>query len=222
MKKKTKMLLISYLYPNRCACCGEYINYDNDDYICETCEETFEPNIRRRTLDCGVRCAAYTEYGDAVRGAILSLKFEHYLPAAELLAKKMSFLYNYLYPDGLENAVFVPVPISKRRRRKRGCNQSEKIAKELSRLTGVPVAKNAIVKIKDNPAQSLAADVNARRKNVKDVYRIADAAAIRGKHAIVVDDVVTTGSTLNEVCRVLLPYAGSVECLTAASAELKY
>ena len=76
------------------------------------------------------------------------------MPAAVLLARKMSFLFNYVYPDGVDNTVFVPVPISKKRRRTRGCNQSEVLAKELSALTGVPVVKNAGLKIKDNPAQS--------------------------------------------------------------------
>ena len=221
MNKRFKMLISSYLFPNRCACCGEIIAYDNDEYICPDCAESLEPHICRRTIEGGIQSTAYAEYDSALRGAILSLKFRRYKPAAVLLAKKMYFLFNYLYPDGLENAVFVPVPISKRRRRKRGCNQSEVIASELSKLTGIPVVTNAAVKIKDNIAQSLTPDAASRRKNVKDVYRYGDTSGIRGKHVIVIDDVITTGSTLSEICRVLLPFCESIECMTAASAELK-
>lgn len=101
-----------------------------------------------------------------------------------------------------ENAILVPVPLEIKKLKSRGYNQTEELAKEFSKLINVPVVVNDLLKIKKTlPQMELSA--KERIENVKDAFAIKNPAEFAGKKVFLVDDVYTTGSTLEECARVL-------------------
>jgi len=99
--------------------------------------------------------------------------------------------------------VLIPVPISNKRKRKRGYNQSELICKELSTKLDVPICMNVVIKYKDNKSQSTLNKIE-RIKNVENVYIIKNINKIKDKKVLLVDDIYTTGSTVNEIANNLI------------------
>lgn len=89
----------------------------------------------------------------------------------------------------------VPVPLSPRRKAKRGYNQSEALAEGVGQVTGLPVNVRAVERVKDNVSQTLLSH-HERRENVQGIFRLRDAEALAGRHVLLVDDVLTTGATL--------------------------
>ncbi len=115
----------------------------------------------------------------------------------------------------------VEVPLSGKRKKKRGYNQSALLAREISRALKLDYAPGAVVKIKDNKEQASLGHAE-RELNVKGVYEVADAAGVRGRRILLVDDVMTTGATASEVASVLLKAkAKSVSVITFASTKYK-
>lgn len=109
----------------------------------------------------------------------------------------------------------VPVPMVGQRRRLRGYNQSELLARELSRLTGLPLASRALVRGRSGLPQARSASQEARRRNVAEVFALG-AAPVAG-NLLLVDDVLTSGATLDACARVLRAGgAGPVYALTFA------
>ena len=109
------------------------------------------------------------------------------------------------------------VPIHKKRKKERGYNQSELIAREIAKNIPVIVYKNALKKIKNNKRQSDLSKED-RLDNVKNVYQIANEEIIKDKRVVLFDDIYTTGSTLNE-CSRLLKQNGVKEILAITLAK---
>jgi ComF family protein len=101
----------------------------------------------------------------------------------------------------------VPVPLHPRRLRERGFNQAEYICKGLHEITGIPVDNEHVVRVKNNPHQSRS-EANERANNVKDMFAIQYPEEWKGKHILLVDDVITTGSTLFECMKQLKSIRG--------------
>ena len=114
--------------------------------------------------------------------------------------------------------VMVPVPLHIRRLRERGFNQALLLVRELSKRTGIPYKERVLQKIKDTPVQ-IALKKRERRKNLTGAFQVKDQEAIQGKAVLLVDDVYTTGATVNECSRALLRAgADRVAVLTVARA----
>ena len=100
----------------------------------------------------------------------------------------------------------IPVPISKKRMKQRGYNQSQLITKEIAKNTHLYHENKCIYKIKDVIAQSTL-NKEQRKMNIKDAYKLKNyqkiSNNIKGKKIIIFDDIYTTGSTLNECCKLL-------------------
>ncbi len=96
----------------------------------------------------------------------------------------------------------VPIPLSKKRLKERGFNQSEEIAKELSKFLEIPMASNVLLKIKETLPQ-VELSKNGREENIKGVFVVRIKDPIKEKNILLVDDVLTTGSTLAEAARCL-------------------
>ena len=124
--------------------------------------------------------------------------------------------------DGID--VIVPVPLSANRFRKRGYNQSERLAEGVRQVTGIPVETRAVARIVDNPTQTHLSTAE-RMENVKDIFRLVGPACVEGKHVLLVDDMITTGSTLRSCAHTLLEAANvrlSVLTLGASERNRKY
>ena len=99
--------------------------------------------------------------------------------------------------------VIIPVPLTKRRKHQRGYNQSTEIARGLSEETGIIVAENALQRVRFDESQTQKKAVE-RLENVENAFSLSDAVAVRGKHILLVDDVVTTGATLTACAKELM------------------
>lgn len=104
--------------------------------------------------------------------------------------------------------LIIPIPLSAQRLRQRGYNQSTQLALGISALTGIPVCEEAVERHVDNPTQT---HLNSyeRSKNVKDIFRLVRPELVAGRHVLLVDDILTTGSTILS-CAQTLTEAGGV------------
>lgn len=109
----------------------------------------------------------------------------------------------------------VPVPLHRRRRRERGYNQAELLARTIAKAAGVPVVE-MLVKVKDRPPQA-ELEASSRWRNAAGAYRARIPESLRGKDLLLVDDVLTTGATVETCVRALVRSgAGAVDVLTVA------
>lgn len=181
---------LAKLTPPFCRICGS----PNSQSPCRWCEEN-APSID------GVRAPFLME--GAVQQSIFSLKYRGIRAAAPDLAR---LLAGYLAERRVPGDLIVAVPLHRRRLRTRGYNQSELLAGELSKVTGLPRAKGMLARVKDAPPQVEAATRSQRRSNVEGCYEVTGDAA--GRRVLLIDDVVTTGSTMSS-CAAALKEAGA-------------
>ena len=99
--------------------------------------------------------------------------------------------------------IILVVPISKSRKKERGYNQSELVAKGISKIISVKIEKNKLYKIKDIPPQSTL-NKEQREENVKKAYKVKNIEKIQNKKILIIDDIYTTGNTVNECAKTLV------------------
>ena len=145
--------------------------------------------------------------------AIYSLKYRNLRAIAPVLA---GLLNDYLSVNPVPGDVLVPVPLHKSRINERGYNQSELLARQLSRLTGLPVADGCLERNRATSPQARTASADERKSNVSDAFSCRDD-GLSGRNVILIDDVSTSGATLDACAAVLKEAgAGSVWGLTVA------
>jgi ComF family protein len=149
-------------------------------------------------------------YRFPIDALIQALKYGGRLAVARFLARAM------MWPIDEAIDVIVPMPLSEARQRERGFNQAHEIARHIGRMSGIAVVPSLCRRVRETPPQA-ALPWKARAANVRGAF-VAESAA-GGLRVAVIDDVATTGATLNEVSRVL-KHAGTarVVCLSAARA----
>ena len=186
-----------------CGKCGRVLA--NEAEFCDTCIRNERAFVRARS--CYV-------YEGAPKKFVYRLKFGGRRYLAAFIAEAM--VDHYLDCD-FECDCVVAVPLSAKRKRKRGYNQAELIAEELSSRLKLPLIDGALVKTKENKSHAKLKR-REREENVRGVYEVTSPEAFKGRRVLVVDDVMTTGATLGEVSRVLYKArARSVEALTYCS-----
>lgn len=158
------------------------------------------------------------EYDDPIlRGLIRSLKF-HFVRAAAgpLGAILAAYAARLKIADSYD--IIVPVPLSHRRRRERGFNQSELIAHSLSARIGIPLNTSALRRARHAPPQSGLRGDAERRANIAGSFEVISPGAIRGRNIILLDDVVTSGATALEATQTLRA-CGARNILVLAAAK---
>ena len=140
-----------------------------------------------------------------MREAVHSFKYRNYRMAAPRLGSLMAA---YLTDNPLTGDVLVPVPLHRRKLRERGYNQAELLAAEIGKATGLPVERNLLIRTRNSAPQARTADANLRRANTTGAF--ASAGDLAGRACILVDDVCTTGSTL-DACAEALAKAGALQ-----------
>lgn len=199
-----------------CAKCAPTVEF-NDGTVCPVCgRRTARPEI---CMECKAEAPRYKKgtsvFVYAGGGAKLILKFKN----------GGSYLKNYLGGLMAEKAEKLPrcdcvtyVPITKKRRRERGYNQGELLAEVIGERLELPVVK-ALEKKREKPPQKGLGRAD-RLKNLAACFKICNRAAVKGKRVLLVDDVLTTGATADEVCReLLIAGASEIYFVTAASVE---
>lgn len=188
--------------PPRCPLCWQP---ERQGAVCGRCAQA-------RPAFAGAR-AVYV-YQGSVREAVHALKYNHLSALARPMAEPMAA---YLKAEALPVDLVVPVPLFGRRQRLRGYNQSALLAREVARLGwGLPLAERGLARSRDTLRQARSLDAEARRRNVAGAFT-ADRRLVEGRHVLLMDDVMTTGATLDACARALRQAgAASVWALTFA------
>ncbi len=211
--------LLDLFYPPKCVLCGRLLVRGERDF-CTPCRLTLPVCTGERDLGPEIAAAVSALwYEDAVREALRRFKFEgkaHYAGNfAPLLAAASARL------PLKEIDVVTWVPVSRKRRRERGYDQVYLLAKPASRALEKPL-EAVLEKYRDNPPQSSLENAGARRTNVEGVYRTRKGARLAGRSCLLIDDILTTGSTARAAARVLLAAgAEAVFFASVASARLR-
>jgi len=187
--------------PPLCPGCGKP---QASGILCPVCRQ-------RQTEIDGIRSPF--RFAEVIREAIHQLKYRNLKAISPCLA---GLLADYLQSSPLPGEALVPVPLHPRRLRERGYNQSSFLARELGKLINLPVIEDCLVRVKEAQPQVRTATVEDRRKNVTDAFKCQNG-KVRGKQIILIDDVCTSGATL-ESCASALKSEGvtSVWGLTLA------
>ena len=176
--------------------------------MCRACERYGKIYVKRRAV--GI-------YESVLAEAIKSLKYRSRLSIAGRLGKMMSRLA-LADPDMSSVDAIVPVPLHRVRQRERGYNQALLLSQEISREMNLPVLSRSLVRTRFTRQQTRLSR-KKRRGNVAGAFKVLDPESVRDKQILLVDDVTTTGSTLEECARALLDAgAACVYCITAALA----
>ena len=192
---------IAFLEGSLCSRCGEPIR--NELPLCDICQINLPPYIAARNL---------AWYDGVTRACIQDLKYNQNQGLGEWFAARLAALFN---DEGWHADLVVPVPLSENRMRERGYNQAGLIARPLAASLHLPYKPYGLTRPFDTRSQvGLSAD--QRHKNVAGAFN-AEPAIVREKSTLVIDDVMTTGATLNAVSQTLIDAgAKDVYCLTIA------
>ena len=207
--------LLDLLFPPKCVFCGR-IQHSKDDLWCDKCTETLP-----FTLSGGKQEGVYYEYclsplyyKGMVRRSMLRYKFAGASGYAETYGKILADCIRE-QPE-LRYDLISWVPLSSKRKRSRGYDQAMLLALATA-LNLQDVAVETLVKSRDVQAQSELGGVEERRDNISGAYEAADPELFRGKCILLIDDIVTTGSTLNECANILINAgADKVYCASLA------
>jgi ComF family protein len=211
--------IIDFFFPRRCVSCGKF-----GALLCESCCQKLPKLLPPFCQKCGrhessgILCPACWgqqtaidgirsafRFDGTVRHAIHELKYRNIKSMADCLATLMA---DYLRENRLPGEILIPVPLHPKRLRERGYNQSVLLARKLGKITSMPVVEGQLYRLKDSLPQARTATVEERRKNVKKAFACRHA-AWPGKPLLLIDDVCTSGATL-EACAVALKAAGAV------------
>lgn len=203
--------ILNIFYPRCCPVCQKILK-DQNRMICPECEGMLQPIRHPRCYRCGkpVEQGEYCKdcltrrhhfdqgrgifvYDDKMRRSITRYKYYGCREYGDFYARAM-YLYGGQELKQWQPDLIVPVPVHKEKLRMRGFNQSAYLAEQLSRYTGIPADMGLVEKVRKTKSQK---KLNAfqRRKNLEAAFRVNR--SVKGKRILVVDDVYTTGSTVD-------------------------
>jgi ComF family protein len=222
---QTKSMLLRLLknfygliFPKLCHCCGISLA-GSEEIICTKClyslpktyfhndaDNPMEKIFRGRIPINAIAAYLYFQKGGSVQKLIHQFKYSG--------KHQIGFYFGKLYGNELLNSelfsnidVIIPVPMHPAKQRKRGYNQSEIFANGISEALKKPIDKMNLVKTEKTQTQTRKSRF-VRWENVETVFTIKDAKMLEGKHILIVDDVITTGATIEACCQKLLKING--------------
>ncbi len=207
--------LLELLYPTRCAFCHKLARTP-EEKVCRDCirKLPYVPMAQKKKLAGITDCVSPFYYRGDVRASLHRYKFGGVTGYAEIYA---DFLVKCIDENEITCDSITWAPLSRRRLRRRGYDQARLLAEALAVRLGVP-CEPMLVKARHTPPQSRTNSAAERRKNVAGVYRANPSAHISGKRILLIDDIVTTGSTLC-ACAAVLKEAGAAEIAAATVAR---
>ena len=232
--------VLDVIYPKNLTCvfCGDEIFDENRYCTCKNCKESLPTIFGKICEKCGEpleNMASFCEnckngkhfytksrsafvYEGCVSSGILNFKFHN----GQYYSKPFANYLADLYKDQKYNCdLIIPVPIHVTRLKERGYNQSELLAKDLGEIINLPVDTKSLTKVKKTKNQA-ELDFKQRHSNLEKAFKVTNKKQIKDKIILLIDDVYTTGSTIDE-CAKELTKAGakSVYALTIAHAVTK-
>ncbi|WP_027399194.1 ComF family protein [Anaerovorax odorimutans] len=226
MLKKIFEDLMELIYPSNiyCIACGNLIDKTRPYSLCDSCVRTLKWNNKSSCEKCGKKlnesfsqnlCSdcmesqhffekgySCVEYGLAERKILHNFKYKD---KAYLCRKLSEIMYDRINLENLNVDMLIPVPMYIRKQRIRGYNQAELLTKYLSIYMQLPYYKKVLVRKHDTkPMNSLG--VEERKENIKKAFTVKDkwVKIIQNKKILLIDDIYTTGSTVDECSRMLL------------------
>lgn len=212
--------VLDLLYPLRCPFCDR-VTVTNErictecrkklsrikEPVCKKCGKPLDNVQREYCMDCQKSSHVFAQgkalwkYEKQVRESIYRFKYQNRREYAAAYAEELTKAYaDWIRRRGIE--CIVPIPLHKKRRKIRGYNQAELLAKELGRNLGIPVSTNLLVRVKDTQPQKLL-NVSERKNNMKKAFKTTEN-IVQLKYILLVDDIYTTGSTLDAAAFSLL------------------
>ena len=193
--------ILNLVYPTVCGFCNQICK----ENLCKKCEikiKEYEINSIRKIKDKYFdELLCLFKYEDDIRETLIKYKFQNkaylYKTFSKIILKNekiCGFLKKY--------DIIIPVPISKKRKQKRGYNQSLLIAKDIANFTNLKLEDKCLIKQKETIEQSKL-NKNERKINVQDAYKVKNKEKIFNKNVLIIDDIYTTGNTVNECARIL-------------------
>ncbi|MBS2096685.1 ComF family protein [Carboxylicivirga linearis] len=200
--------IFDLLYPQICSTCGTHLFKDEVE-ICKLCLKRLpRTNFEKRPTDNVVsallwgRCKVESSYsvyyyrkGERVQQLLHSLKYKSNQALGVVLGSELG---KAIKSSEESFDVMVPVPLHPLKQQKRGFNQSEVIANGIQKALDIPINTNTLQRSVHTSTQTKKGRFD-RWKNVESIFHLANKESLKGKHILVVDDVITTGSTM-EAC----------------------
>jgi len=233
----------NFLYPPRCAVCGDRFGLESEHRVCAPCLSRVEKIPAPICAICGAplqsanaiedRCsscldrhpnfasaravARYRPSAESDRRSLPSLIRRHKYGLDQSLQKALAeFLGDDLPYSSADCDVVIPVPLHHRRLWWRGFNQAALLAMTIARRLGKPIELDSLMRSRMTMPQT-SQDHDARRRNVRRAFSVRRPARIKGRRILLIDDVMTTGATVDECARVLMAAgAARVDVLTLA------
>lgn len=194
------------LFPDYCVSCGRRLTV-REEAVCSACYFSLPFTGIRGAAGNAVerlfwgrfpigRASAFLYYvpNSDTRMPFIRLKYHKRPHVGRFFGKAMARdLMDPGFFDGMDG--IVPLPLAPSRLRQRGYNQSAELARGISEVTGLPIYGDVVARVVENPTQTHLSNAE-RRENVRNIFRLLDAERIRGRHVLLVDDILTTGSTV--------------------------
>lgn len=199
--------LFDLIVPRRCAICSNRLAPE-ESLLCADCEAELEktpfhespydnPMARLFWGQFPIEKASawfyYRPHSDPSK-MIYDLKYHGQLLLGEDIGEQLALRH---LPTGFFNDIdaIVPIPITCKRQRERGYNQSMQVARGICQVTHLPIFDKVIKRQHFSESQTHQSSTWERRENVRDAFQLIDADKIKGKHLLIIDDIVTTGAT---------------------------
>lgn len=195
-----------FFFPRFCKVCGNRLSLD-EQMMCSTCllnmpvvrHASYTDNEVARTfwglipIERGTAFFHYTK-ASAYTHILFDLKYHNHPEIGLFMGRMMA---SQLLPHGFFDGInlLLPIPLSPQKKRQRGYNQSEWIARGIAEVTGIAIDTESVRRIVSNPSQTHLSD-RERRENVRNIFSVTDCAALEDRHLLLIDDVMTTGATI--------------------------
>ena len=226
MIKSTPLIrdFLDLLFPRTCCGCHRPL-VGNEQFFCLHCATqlpyhndafTLQQKLAGRLPNVQIFALLQFTPGGLVKKLLHEIKYKGNTDLAIELGRKMG-LKLIKDPNFCEIDVLIPVPLHPSRQRARGYNQSEKIAVGISEITGIPCDTKVLSRVQKSVTQTRK-NRDDRWKNVKDIFAVKDPTVLSNKTVLLIDDVITTGATL-EACGQTLLKAGVGGIKVAAMAS---
>ena len=219
-------ILLDFIYPPHCILCN--IRLDAFHYLCPSCDLTLMnqkqmmvkshqydfPNLQKE-LKLKQVCTLW-HFENMIEDLIHRVKYQHEEKLGEWLGCHVENQHLF-FSQFVALPLIVPVPLHTQRHRERGYNQSEFIARGIQHELGYPISTRILKRIRKTRTQT-ALTAEQRQQNVEDAFRVIKSDPIQNRPILLVDDVITTGATMNQCAEVLLN-AGSGDVYALALAR---
>lgn len=236
---KNFLIKTLFLEDIKCIFCDDELNKKSKFCTCENCLKTLPFNNEKVCARCGEEITSMSDlclnckdekkekyfdqarapfkYQDEIVGAVHKLKYSN----AKYLGKYLSaFMYEEFLKTTWEIDVVIPVPLNSKRLQTRGYNQSELLVNEF-KTNGYKIDTTNLIRVVNTPTQTSLSYVE-RQENLKDAFRVIEPKAFKNKNILIVDDVCTTGATIENLAKCLKENgAKKVYALTLAKVSLE-